>query len=122
MQYLIDTSIWVDLYENRTGYNGEPLGDYAFKLLSLIKTNQDKIIITDFIIKELEANYSIEQIRGMMNPFEDILEKIISSEKQRNEARKISAERNLPKGDALHAIMAGDYSAILVSRDKHFRE
>jgi hypothetical protein len=71
VQYLIDTSIWVDLYENRTGYNGEPLGDYAFKLLGLIKTNRDKIIITDFIIKELEANYSIEQIKGMMMPCQE---------------------------------------------------
>jgi hypothetical protein len=70
--------------------------------------------------------FAIEQTTshktGGFSMFEDILEKIISSEKQRHEARKISAERNVPKGDALHAIMAGDYSAILVSRDKHFRQ
>ncbi|VVB81570.1 PIN domain protein [uncultured archaeon] len=122
MQYLIDTSIWVDLYEDRTGYNGERLGDYAFKLFCLLKTNQDKIIITEFIIKELETNYSIEQIRGMMRPFEDILKKISSSERERREAREISAQRDIPKGDALHAIMARDYSAVLISRDKQFRQ
>lgn len=121
MQYLVDTSIWVDLYEDRIGYSGEPLGDYAFKLLGLIRANKDKITVTDFLIKELEAIYSMEQIRGMMMPFEDVLSKIISSEKQRSEAKKISAERNIPKGDALHAVMARDCSARLISRDKHFR-
>ncbi len=120
--YLIDTSIWVDLYEDRTGYGGEPLGDYAFKLLGMIRANRNKIIITDFIIRELEVNYSIEQIKGMMAPFEDILQRIVSSEKQRSESKKISEERNIPRGDALHAIMARDCSAMMISRDNHFRQ
>src|SRR3989338_1034155 len=121
-KYLIDTSIWVDLYEDRKGYQNEPLGDFAFKLFSIIKAKQNKIVITDLTIRELETNYSIEEINGMMKPFEDVLEKIIASKKQRDEAKKQAEKRNVPRGDALHAILARDNRFILVSRDKHFRE
>ena len=88
----------------------------------MIKTKQDKIAITDLTIRELEMNYSMEEINGMMKPFEDILEKLVASKKQRDEAKLLAKERNVPKGDALHAILARDNKFILVSRDKHFRE
>ncbi|MCK5283923.1 MAG: hypothetical protein KAK00_11085, partial [Nanoarchaeota archaeon] len=100
-KYLIDTSIWVDLYEDRKGYQNEPLGDFAFKLFSIIKSRQNKIVITDLTIRELEMNYSIEEINGMMKLFESMLDKIIASKEQRDEAKRIAEERDLPKGDVL---------------------
>ena len=121
-EYIIDTSIWVDLYEDRKGYNNEPLGDYAFKLLVKIKANEKVIVLTDFLIKELETLYSVAEINGMFKPFEKITEKIIATEKQREEAKKISKERGVPAGDALHAIVARDNDLILVTRDRHFRK
>ena len=121
-KYLIDTSIWVDLYEDRKGYAGEPLGDFAFKLFGMIKAKQNKIVITDLTIRELEMNYSIPEINGMMKPFEAIMEKVIASEDQRDEAKKIAEERNVPKGDALHAVIARDNKFVLIARDKHFKQ
>ena len=121
-EYIIDTSIWVDLYEDRKGYNNEPLGDYACKLLVKIKAKEIVIVMTDFLIKELETIYSIAEINGMFKPFEKIIKKIIATEKQREEAKKISKERNLPAGDALHAIISRDNNLILVTRDRHFRK
>ena len=121
-KYLIDTSIWVDLYEDRKGYQNEPLGDFAFKLFCKIKAKEDKIVITDLTIRELEMNYSIEEIKGIMKPFEDILEKLVASKEQRDEAKKLAEERKVPKGYALHAVLARDNKFILVSRDKHFKE
>ena len=121
-EYIIDTSIWVDLYEDRKGYNNEPLGDYAFKLLVKIKANEKVIVLTDFLIKELETLYSVAEINGMFKPFEKITKKIIATEKQREEAKKISKERGVPAGDALHAIVARDNDLILVTRDRHFRK
>ena len=121
-KYLIDTSIWIDLYEDRKGYAGEPLGDFAFKLFGMIKAKQNKIVITDLTIRELEMNYSIPEINGMMKPFEAIMEKVIASEDQRDEAKKIAEERNVPKGDALHAVIARDNKFILITRDKHFKQ
>ncbi len=121
-KYLIDTSIWVDLYEDRKGYQKEPLGDFAFKLFGLIKAKQNRIVITDLTIRELESNYSIPEINGMMKPFEALLDKVVASKEQREEAMKLADERNVPKGDALHAILARDNKLILVSRDRHFRQ
>jgi predicted nucleic acid-binding protein len=120
--FLIDTCIWVDLYEDRKGYQKEPLADYAFKLFCNIKASEDKIVITDLTIRELEMTYSIEEIKGMMKPFEDMIENLISSKQQREEAKRIAQLKEVPKGDALHAIIARDNNLILITRDKHFNK
>jgi len=121
-EYIIDTSIWVDIYEDRKGYNNEPLGDYAFKLLVKVKAKEMIIVLTDFLIKELETLYSVAEINGMFKPFEDIIKKVIATEKQHEEAKKIAKERGVPAGDALHVIIARDNNLILVTRDRHFRK
>ena len=121
-EYIIDTSIWVDIYEDRKGYNNEPLGDYAFKLLVKIKAKESSIVLTDFLIRELETLYSAAEINGMFKLFEKIIKKIIATEKQREEAKKIAKERGLPAGDALHAIISRDNALILVTRDGHFKQ
>jgi predicted nucleic acid-binding protein len=120
-KYYIDTSIWMDLLEDRKGYNNEPLGDFALKLFSLIKAKKSTLIISDILIRELEGYYSLEEINGMMLPFQKIIEKIIATKEQRVEARKIAEERNLPPGDCLHAILARDNDFILITRDKDFK-
>lgn len=96
----------MDLYEDRKGYHNEQLGDYAWKLFALIKAKKGKLIITDLLIDELQVRYSIEEINGMMKPFENIIEKIIATKTQREESKRISELRNLPKGDVLHTILA----------------
>ncbi|MBI2498892.1 PIN domain-containing protein [Candidatus Woesearchaeota archaeon] len=121
-KYYVDTSIWIDLYEDRKGYNQEPLGDFALGLFALIRAKNNKLIITDILIKELEMNYSLEEINGMIKPFEDIIEKIISTGKQREEARNIANNRNIPAGDVLPAIIARDHKLILITRDNHFKQ
>jgi len=110
----------MDIYEDRIGYNGEKLWEFALKLLVLIKSKKQKLIISDLLIRELETHYSMEKINGMMKLFENELEKIFATKEQRDEAIKISNEREVPMGDALHAIIARDNNLILVTRDKHF--
>jgi len=122
VKYLIDTSIWVDLYEDRKGYRNEPLGDFAFTLLAWIKVQKHRIVITDFLIRELEVLYSMEEIKGLFKPFEDIIDKVVSTSKQRAEAKRIAVKRNIPPGDALYAIIARDHDLILITRDNHFKE
>jgi len=112
----------MDLYEDRKGYNNEPLGEYALKLFSLIKAKSKTLIITDLLIRELEMNYSIPEINGMMKPFEAITETIIATKEQREETKKIAKERNVPPGDVLHAIIARDNKLILITRDNDFKK
>ena len=121
-KYYLDTSIWIDIYEDRKGYNQEPLGDFAWKLLALIKAKKYKLVISDLLIRELEMNYSIQEINGMMKLFEDIIEKVTVTKEQRDEAKKIAEERDIPKGDILHAIIARDHELTLITRDKHFKQ
>jgi predicted nucleic acid-binding protein len=120
-KYYFDTSIWVDLYEDRKGYYNEPLGEFALRLFTLIKARKDKLIITDYLVRELEANYSREEINRMLRPFESIIEHITATKEQREEAKKLAKERNVPRGDALHAIIARDNKLTLITRDKHFK-
>jgi predicted nucleic acid-binding protein len=121
-KYYADTSIWIDIYEDRKGYNNEPLGDYALKFFSILKAQSKTLIITDILLRELESFYSIAEINGMMKPFEEIIERIMSTKSQREEARLIASERQIPPGDALHAIIARDSKLILVTRDNDFRK
>jgi predicted nucleic acid-binding protein len=121
-KYYVDTSIWMDLVEDRKGYNDEPLGNYALKLFALIKAKKHKMVVSDLLVRELESNYSMEEINGMMLPFQKIMEKVFVTTEQRDEAKRIAQERNLPPGDVLHAIIARDNNYIMITRDKHFKE
>ena len=121
-RYYVDTSIWIDLVEDRKGYNDEPLGTYALKLFAMIKAKKHKMVVSDLLVRELESKYSMEEINGMMLPFQKIMEKVFVTREQRDEAKKIAEERNLPPGDVLHAIVARNNNYIMITRDKHFRE
>jgi len=45
---------------------------------------------------------------------------IYSSREQRENARLISRNRNLPNRDVLHSILSRDNSLQFITRDKHF--
>ena len=121
-KYYVDSSIWIDLYEDRKGYNSEPLGDFALQLFAQIKARENELFISDMLLRELEGYYSLAELNGMMKPFERIIQKIIATREQRAEARRIAEERKLPPGDVLHAIIARDNNLILVTRDNDFKQ
>jgi predicted nucleic acid-binding protein len=119
-KYYLDTSIWMDYYEDRTDPSKD-IGEFAFKLLCKLLASKSKIVVSTFLLRELETAYSLDKIRGLTIPFEKLMEKVDVSDNQREEAKKIAEERGVPKGDVIHAILARDNNAILVSRDKHFQ-
>jgi predicted nucleic acid-binding protein len=120
-KYLIDTAIWIDAVENRTGFLGEPIGEYAMALFHTIIVRRSNIVISQEIIKELEKHYSIAEINAILKPFENLIQKIKIRESLEKEAIIIAEERRLPKGDVLHAMGARDSEAKLVTRDRHFK-
>ncbi len=119
-KYYIDSSIWVDYYEDRKDPSKD-IGEFAFKLLCKLLASKSKIVVSTFLLRELETVYSLDKIKGITRPFEKLMEKVDVSDNQREEAKKIAYERGIPKGDVIHAILARDNNAILVSRDKHFQ-
>ena len=121
-RYLLDTCIWRDFYEERFGPGGRPLGKLAAKLLMKIIEDKDIILFNDLIVNELRSDYSAEEVELMLSFFfyVDILEKVDIRFKDAKEAKKIGQDRDIPTNDALHAIIARNNRAILVSQDKHF--
>jgi len=120
-KYYLDTSIYIDYYENRTD-RFRPLGDWAHRLLALIETENSVLLISDILIAELGAHFSKNEVKEILETYQGIIKKVEFTKKQIKEARKISNEKKIPFGDVLHVIIARDNEAILVTRDHHMEE
>ena len=121
-RYYFDTSVWLDLFENRDEPN-LPKGKWASKLVSMIIKNDDIIIYSDNNLFELAIlGYSQYELEKMFTSLRPILLFAESTEKQIGQAKDLSFKRNIPKRDALHALIARDNKAILVTLDKHFQK
>lgn len=119
-RYYLDTSVWMDYYEDRKNPSKD-IGEFAFQLLCKLVASKSKIIVSSFLLRELETAYSLDKIRALARPFERLMIKVDVSDAQIEEAKKIAEKRKLPKGDVIHAILARDNDSILISRDKHFQ-
>ena len=121
-KYYLDTSIWLDFFENRNEPN-LPKGDWAHKLLNKITENNDKAIYSDIVILELGvAGYQSHEIEKLFEKIKQILIFVESTEKQARKAKDLASKRDIPKGDALHALIARDNKATLVTLDNHFKK
>lgn len=123
-RYYLDTCIWRDHYENRFGLSGNPLGEYASKLFMRIIKNKEIVLFSELIIRELKSDYDEKEIDKMLNILLmiGILKRVEISKNDYKEAKRIGTERGLPFGDVLHAILARDNNAVLISQDKHHQE
>ena len=121
-RYYFDTSIWLDFLEKRDEPN-MPKSDWALKLVDKVTNNGDTIILSDNNILELESigylRYDIEDLLSSLSSFIKYVE---STSQQIGKAKDLSQKRNVPKRDALHALIARDNQAILVTLDSHFNE
>jgi predicted nucleic acid-binding protein len=120
-KYYFDTCIWRDHYENRIGSQGRPLGKYATNLFANVIKNQDTLLFSEFIIRELKNGFNEKEISEMLNVLyiAGILEKVTMKEEDYKEAKRQGMERNLPAGDVLHALLARKNNAIFVTQDNH---
>ena len=123
-RYYFDSCIWRDHYENRFGPRGRPLGKYATALFNRIIKKQDTLLFSDLNIRELKLAYTDEDINDMMRLLSmmSILKHVETKREDNIKAEKVAKERNLPPGDALHAILARNNNAIMVSQDKHYQK
>jgi predicted nucleic acid-binding protein len=125
VNYYFDTCIWRDHYENRFGPKGRPLGSYASKLFMQIMINEDIILFSDLLVKELKIAFDQKDVEEMLNILSmmNILRRIDISSEERSEAKKLSSDREVSFGDALHAVLARNNNAILVTQnEKDFKK
>jgi predicted nucleic acid-binding protein len=122
VNYYIDTCIWFDYLENRND-NLRPLGDFAISLINKIIDEEGIFIFTDILMQELLKKHSQEKLNYYLKIIPSQLIKNVKINKnQLLEANKLNKILKISLGDVLHAIIARDNYAILISRDKHFQE
>ena len=120
--YYFDTSIWLDFIEDRNEPN-MPKGECAHQLLKKDIITDEIICYSDAIIIEFKAvGYSAFDIQGIFRPLRNVLAYVQSTHEQRRRAKDLASKRDVPRMDALHALIARDNHALLVTLDHHFKE
>ena len=116
MKFYLDTCIWLDIIEKR-GHHGEK----GRLLLDRFVRKNNTIIYSDVIITELSTlGYVKNEIRQLINTTYRNIKWVQATKQQLKEAKKISKIRSIVFGDVLHAIIARDHEAEVISRDAHF--
>ena len=121
-RYYFDTSIWLDFFENRNEPN-LPKGEWTNKLINKIISEDNKIFYSDAVKDEMvDLGYSVSEIENLLEPLNRVLIFVESTKKQFGKAKDLSAKRSVPLFDALHALIARNNKAIMVTRDAHFKK
>ena len=116
--YLLDTQIWIDHYLER-GPDGI-YGDQALKLILKIIEDDSKVVFSNFNEKEMKdiglSQTEINSLLSMIKP--DHIKRVSVTKVQFEEAHRLAEQRDIPLGDSIHALIARDNDAQLVSRDE----
>ena len=82
------------------------------------------VLYSDFVLHELSIEYSTSEIGKIFEIVSrhGLLVKVGVSSIQKKEATSLGRVRKVSFGDALHAVLARDNSAVMVTRDRHFLE
>lgn len=117
--FYFDTAIWLDFYEKR-GARGKA----AKRLIRKIIEEDCLVLYSIMNIRELKKlgffTSQIQNILSILKP--DGIKFIQVSKSQIDECTKISSQRGVSKGDVLHAILARDNEANLITRDLDFKK
>mgnify|MGYP001565261418 FL=1 len=118
-RFYFDTSIWLDFLEKRGKH-----GEIILRLINKIIEENDIIIYSNLIIKELRnLGYFDNEINDIFSiAKQNNLKLVHVNKKQLEEMRAVALQRGLPKKDVLHAILARDNEARLITRDYHFQD
>ncbi len=121
-RYYLDTSIWLDFFENRN----EPhlaKGDFAAKFISLVIDRDEKIIYSDAVKDEIaKYGFTFWEVERLFERFSKILVYVESDNRQFKRAKDLAAKRKVPIMDALHALIARDNKATVITRDRDFEK
>lgn len=122
-RFYLDSCIWLDFFEDRSD-SLKPLGEFAFMFLKKCLNEKNPVIVSDIVTKELQLFLPDAHIQERMDVFSEIIVKVEHSKSQAEEAKALwkKLDAKFPFFDILHAIIARDANAILVSRDRHFEK
>lgn len=117
--FYFDTSIWLDFHEKR-----DKNGELALKLILKIIKEDSKIVYSDLHLKEFKnLGYTKDEINSIFRIVKpDNIKRVHIYREQKEEAKKVAKQRDVPEGDALHAILCRDNNLQLISRDLDFEK
>jgi predicted nucleic acid-binding protein len=119
-RFYVDTAIWRDYFEDRSD-GLKPLGEFAFLFLKNCEKHNCEVLYSQLVVSELLSHLSEEQVKQIFSSFSNFLREIKISKEQIKEAKNIGLwVRYSHTADIMHAILARDNKAILITRDKHF--
>jgi len=116
MKYYVDTCIWIDYWENRQD-NLRPLGEFALKFFTNLE-DEDIVYYSDLTLKELNNRYSDDVIAEVFKVVECELIHLETYKSQLHTATIIARTGLMHWTDALHATLAKEADALLITRDK----
>ena len=119
---VLDTSIWLDWFEDRNEPHF-PKSDMAHRLLSEVVIADDQIVVSDVVIFELSnVGYSLQEVDRLLRPLKSIIVFVEATEKEVRKSKDLSRKRLVPQGDALHALIARNHKAVIVTFDRDFQK
>jgi len=121
-RFYVDTNIWLDFALDRKD-SIRPLGEFAFQFFKKCIRNRWIVIYSNLVLRELSKQMEPEEINERCFSIvseENLLRKVSFSEEQGEEAKAICKRLKVPFADAVHAVIARDENATLISRGTHF--
>jgi len=119
-RFYLDTAIWRDYFEDRKD-RFQPLGEFAFQFLKNCESHSCEVLYSSLVVNELKAEYTSDEIQGILAPFRKYLVEVQIVPEQLKEAQGVNSRlKDTHLADILHAILARDNGAIMITRDKHF--
>lgn len=119
-KFYLDTAIWRDYFEDRKD-GIRPLGEFAFQFLKNCEKKDCKVLYSETVVHELRKDYSDKRIKQVFSSFEHFLEIVPISNEQYLESKKLTRiKTESHESDILHAVLARDNKAVLITRDFHF--
>lgn len=120
--FYFDTSIWLDFFEDRDLPN-LPKSEWATKLIKKIVKENNRIIYSNANEEELIGQgYTNQEIESLFKPIKSIIINVEFTRTQFGKAKDLAQKRNIPVFDALHALIARDNKATLVTLDHDFQK
>jgi len=121
-KYYLDTGIWLDFLEDRDEPNF-PKSVWAKELMNKIIKEGDKIVYSDNnLLEMINAGYSEFEVKELLQQLKSIIIFVEATKREIGKAKDLGQKRDVPKRDALHALIARNYNAILITHDNHFKK
>lgn len=115
----VDTNIFLDAIEDRSGRNGRDWGTAAKSLFSKAQYGQFQVIVSDWTLEELYKKADHEEVKKILSNMGDNLIRCEYTEKQKKRAKEASNHWQ----DYLHRIIAKEENAdCIVTRDNDLRD